>query len=120
MTRRMRVLAAGLALWSSAALADSVEGLSLKTRDELLSVCSEGEYSDIATGACLAYIAAAADCYAVTLCRVPKGVTRVQARDVVIQYLRTHPKDRHDLAIRQTWLALARAWPCYKQQGQQD
>jgi hypothetical protein len=114
MAMRTAVLAAGLALWSSAALSDPVEGLSLKTGDDLLSVCDEGEQSDMASGACLAYIAAAADCYAVTLCRVPKDVTRVQARDLVIQYLRAHPKDRHDLAIRQTWLALAQAWPCSK------
>ena len=119
MARRMSVLAAGLALCSSAALAASVERLSLKTGDDLLSVCNEAEHSDIATGACLAYIAAAADCYTVTLCRVPKDVTRVQARNVVIQYLRAHPKDRHDLAIRQTWLALAEAWPCFKEEGQQ-
>ena len=114
MAIRMGMLAAGLALWSSAALPDSVEGLSLKTGDDLLSVCNAGEQSDMATGACLAYIAAAADCYAVTLCRVPEDVTRVQARDVVIEYLRAHPKDRHDLAIRQTWLALAEEWPCKK------
>ena len=116
MAMRMGVLAAGLTLWSSAALADSVEGLSFRTANDLLSVCShEGERSEMATGmamACLAYIAAAVDCYTVTLCRVPKDTTRGRARDVVVKYLREHPKDRHDLAIRQTWLALAEAWPC--------
>ena len=114
---KIGVLAAGLALAASAALADSEDGLSFKTGNDLLSVCSQGDRSEIATGmamACLAYIAAAVDCYTVTLCRVPKDTTRRKARDVVVKYLRDHPKDRHDLAIRQTWLALAEAWPCKK------
>ena len=71
MAMRIGVLAAGLALWASAAQADSMEGLSLKTGDDLYAVCShEGERSEIATGmamACLAYIAAAVDCYTVIL-----------------------------------------------------
>ena len=111
---RMGVLAAGLTLWSWTALADSVERLSLKTGDDLYAVCSRGERSEMATGARFAYIAAAVDCYIVTLCRVPKDTTRVWARDVVVKYLREHPKDRRDLAIRQTWLALAEEWPCKK------
>jgi Rap1a immunity proteins len=115
----MVVFAAGLALyWSPAAIADPVDALALRTGDDLYSVCRhEGEGSEMATGmamACLAYIAAAVDCYTVTLCRVPKGTTRVRARDVVVTYLREHPKDRHDLAIRQIWLALAETWPCKK------
>ena len=114
MAMRMGVLAAGLALWSSTSVADPVDALALRTANDLLSVCDESERSDMAAGACLAYVAAAADCYAVTLCRVPKDTTRVRARDVVVKYLREHPKDRHDLAIRQTWLALAEAWPCKK------
>ena len=124
MVGRIGVLVAGSVLcWSSAAIADPVDALALKTGDDLYSVCShEGERSEMATGmtmACLAYIAAAVDCYTVTLCRVPKDTTRVRARDVVVKYLREHPSDRHDLAIRQTWLALAAAWPCPNQKGEQ-
>ena len=113
---RIGVLVAGLVLWSSTAIADPVDALAFKTGDDLYSVCSyDGERGELAAGmtmACLAYIAAAVDCYTVTLCRVPKDTTRARARDVVVKYLRDHPKDRHDLAIRQTWLALAEAWPC--------
>jgi hypothetical protein len=119
----MVVVAAGLALcWSPVAVADPVDALALKTADDLYAVCSrESNRSEMATGmamACLAYVAAAVDCYAVTLCRVPKETTRVRARDVVVKYLRDHPKDRHDLAIRQTWLALAEEWPCKKSTDQ--
>ena len=84
MVGRIGVLVAGSVLcWSSAAIADPVDALAFKTADDLYSVS-----------------------------RVPKDTTRVRARDVVVKYLREHPNDRHDLAIRQTWLALAEAWPC--------
>ena len=104
MAGRMGVLAAGLALcWSSAAIADPVDELAFRTADDLYSVCSHESDRSMAM-ACLAYIAAAVDCYTVTLCRVPRDTTRVRARDVGVKYLRKHPSDRHDCGEgRATW-----------------
>ena len=59
MDGRIGVLVAGSVLcWSSAATADPVDALALKTGDDLYSVCSHGgERSEMATGMPLACLA---------------------------------------------------------------
>jgi Rap1a immunity proteins len=42
----------------------------------------------------------------------PKGVTRDQAKDVVVRYLQAHPEIRHYPATVLTQTALAEAFPC--------
>jgi len=115
---RTGVLAAGLALWSSAALADPLDALALKTGDDLYSACSHQHERDAMAAslemACLGYIAGVVDGYSMMFCTAPQTSTRGQARDIVVSYLRDHPVDRHKLAIHEAWLALSAAWPCKK------
>jgi len=112
---RMGVAVIGLLL-SSPGLADPLDALALKSGNDLYSVCGyQNERSELATGmemACIAYIASAADSYSVTFCPPPDSSTRGQARDVVVKYLKEHPKDRQNPAIHEAWLALSAAWPC--------
>ena len=118
MVARMVALVAGLLVLSPPALADPLDALALKSGNDLYSVCGyQNERSELATGmemACIAYIASAADSYSVTFCSPPDSSTRGQARDVVVKYLKAHPKDRQNPAIHEAWLALSAAWPCKK------
>lgn len=113
---RVGLLVAGLACWSSATLADPLDALALSTGNALFAVCGyQNDRSELATGmemACIAYIASAADSYSVTFCSPPDSSTRGQARDVVVRYLKDHPKERQNPAIHEAWLALSAAWPC--------
>ena len=43
---------------------------------------------------------------------VPDPVTQGQMQDVVVDYLRRHPKDRHKSAVVLIGSAIADAWPC--------
>ena len=116
MVKSMVVLIAGLTLWSSAAVANRLDALALKSGNDLYSVCGyQHERSELATVmeiACIAYISSAVDSYTVSFCVPPDSSTRGQARDVVVKYLKDHPKDRQHTAIHEAWMALSAAWPC--------
>ena len=43
---------------------------------------------------------------------IPQEVDDTQLRDVAIDYLRTHPKDRHLAATILVTEAFGEAWPC--------
>ena len=116
MAGRTGVAVVGLLLLSSPAFADPLDALALKSGNDLYAVCGyQNERSELATGmemACIAYIASAADSYSVTFCTPPDSSTRGQARDIVVKYIKDHPKDRQNPAIHEAWLALSAAWPC--------
>lgn len=89
------------------------------TGDDLFARCtSSGPFQQQDRAYCIAYIdgiAADLDVQGApepSVC-IPLGVTKGQARDVVIDYLRRNPKSRSDPAAGLIRIALMRAWPCH-------
>ena len=97
------------------------EGVSLMgvSGNYILDRCTKQSDSDQAY--CLAWMRLAADNAMslkaidpkLPLC-IPKEVDATQLRDVAIDYLRKHAKDRHNAATPQVAEAFYAAWPCQK------
>jgi hypothetical protein len=69
---------------------------------------------------CLGYIDGVADALDKNIINgykacVPDGVTAGQLQDVVVQYLRLNPADRHFLAFGLVADAISKAFPCRRQ-----
>jgi hypothetical protein len=81
--------------------------------NELLERCSSEQ--SFGSGYCAGYAAAIADAARVIsgdqVC-IPATATLAQVRDVVIQYLREHPEERHYAAGSLVLRSLLVAFPC--------
>jgi hypothetical protein len=87
---------------------------SFKDGNSLYDHCSHANASMEKTD-CLGYITGVSDVFAelnVEKVCFPKGVIARQVTDVVTNYLRDHPAERHYSAVAEIYRALARAFPC--------
>jgi hypothetical protein len=92
---------------------------SFMTGNELYTVCTSDTAGD--QGYCMGYISGGYDADALLqaaggkrmICP-PEGVTRDQARDVVVKDLRDHPESRQQPGGLKVLSALSRAFPCPK------
>ncbi|MCJ7597981.1 MAG: hypothetical protein MUO41_05010 [Methyloceanibacter sp.] len=81
--------------------------------DTLYYTCREKEGDPFSQGACLGTVSGAWDMMRALgyVCKV-KGVTRAQAKDVVLKYLEDHPEKRKGPAVLNIILAMEAAFDC--------
>ena len=96
-------------LWPSSAFSQE---RSFKTGNELYQECTAA-FGSPPNILCMGYVMAASDALESQrlICR-PKEVTASQAEDVIVNYLRDHPEQRHLTAYSLAKLALMGAFPC--------
>jgi hypothetical protein len=94
------------------------------TGNWLLEVCTEKKEGSVkAIGdalSCVWYLRGVADTLDVWVkadqenarACIPGGVTNIQMRDVVLDFLQKNPKDRHRSGAEVVTFALVEAWPC--------
>jgi hypothetical protein len=95
-----------------------------KTGNGLLEICTN--LDERAQSLCTGYITGVADAFEVyppgNNCKsvaasffcLLEGVTNGQVKDVVIEYLKSHPATRHELSLGLIVNAFKAAWPCPK------
>jgi len=103
------VLAIGL-LWTTPIFAQSFTAF--QTGNELFDVCNV-RADDQRHLFCVGYVAGESDALNSqgTIC-TPKDVTVHETVDVILNYLRQHPEQRHMAAPALTGSALVQAFPC--------
>ena len=113
MRLRVLVLAAGL-LWPVCAFSQNADTVAV-SGNELYSRCIHGP-STPQYVACLAYVEGTVDALSVdkTICLPESHVTTGQVKDIIVNYLRDHPQNRHNSASLLAAIALNEAFPCKK------
>lgn len=109
------VLATGL-LWGTSVLAQDF--MAFESGNELFDVCN-ARVNDQRQLFCVGYIEGASDALNSqgTIC-TPKDITVRQTVDVILNYLRKHPEQRHMAAPVLTGAALVQAFPCVFRLGE--
>ena len=109
----MRSIACGLLfpavlMWSVNNAAAQVH---LKTGNDLYQDCSSGMETPIST--CLGYLMGVYDSLsALNLACPPADVSSTQLKDIVMDYLRSHPETRHESGAIQAGLAVEQTFRC--------
>jgi hypothetical protein len=112
----MRTMAAGALLALALAGEANAQIGAYETGNELYTWCTTAA----SEAHCLSYILGVSDTIssyqglklAKTIVCAPKGVTGGQIRDVVVNYLKAHPEERHTSASSSILVALSEVWPC--------
>lgn len=112
-----------LALWAAAVSVPAysqtapASSYGMTTGNDVLAVCEQQDAGDGVV--CIAWISgvtqgieASGTVTKAHLVCFPKGSTNGQYRDVVVQYLRSHPEQRHWPSGGLAMIALADAFPC--------
>jgi hypothetical protein len=110
MRLRALVLAVGL-LWSGQSLSEETVQ-SFENGNVLYQECTAAD-STPQNVFCTGYVTAVSDSLeSQRLICTPKHATAGQAIDIIVNYLRNHPEDRHLAAYSLAKLALMAAFPC--------